>query len=243
MIMGSHACRTAMLLLEHKRIAYELVSLPSGLHPVAVRLAGFAGRCAPREIDGERRPLIGIADRMGTVPALLAREQRVQGNRAIARFLDELRPEPPLFPADPARRAQVEEVERWGDEVLQMAARRVILSATARGALIDGGDSGRLGPLLFRHRRARRAAARVFAFGFAAGPSSEPRLLNDARAAVQVVDQRIDEGLLNAETLSAADFMVAPSLALLSYHGELAGELAGRPAGRLLDRVLAAGDR
>ncbi len=49
----------------------------------------------------------------------------MQGSRAIARELDRLVPEPPLFPADPDARATVEEAELWGDEVLQSAARRL----------------------------------------------------------------------------------------------------------------------
>jgi hypothetical protein len=31
-ILGSHACRTGMLKLEHKGIDYERVELPAGLH-------------------------------------------------------------------------------------------------------------------------------------------------------------------------------------------------------------------
>ena len=45
-ILGSHACRTGMLMLEHKGIEYERVELPAGLHPVALRLRGFAGNPA-----------------------------------------------------------------------------------------------------------------------------------------------------------------------------------------------------
>jgi glutathione S-transferase len=34
-------------------------------------------------------------------------------------------PEPPLFPADPDRRAAVEEAERWGERVLQPVPRQL----------------------------------------------------------------------------------------------------------------------
>ena len=37
-ILGSHACRTGMLLMEHKGIEYERVELPTGVHPFALRL-------------------------------------------------------------------------------------------------------------------------------------------------------------------------------------------------------------
>src|SRR5205807_9372766 len=108
-ILGSHACRTGMLMLEHKGVEYERVELPTGLHPFALRLRGFAGNPAAfRRVDERPHHMLGIADRMGTVPALLVDGQRVKTNREIARFLDELRPDPPLFPADPDRRRAVE---------------------------------------------------------------------------------------------------------------------------------------
>jgi hypothetical protein len=84
-ILGSHACRTAMLMLEHKRIDYERVELPTAFHPFALRLRGFAGNPAPfRELDDRRHRMLGLADRFGTVPPLLADGQRVKTNRVIA---------------------------------------------------------------------------------------------------------------------------------------------------------------
>jgi len=58
-----------------------------------------------------------------TVPALELDGEKVSGSRAIMRRLEQLAPEPSLFPADPAARARVEEAERWGDEVFQPVAR------------------------------------------------------------------------------------------------------------------------
>ena len=103
---------------------------------------------------------------MGTVPALRLDGQRVKTNREIARFLEGLCPDPPLFPADGERRRAVEEAERWGDEVFQMAARRVVLAAALHGrdALVNRGDDGRLGPLLFRRQGMRLVGARLIGF-------------------------------------------------------------------------------
>ncbi len=42
------------------------------------------------------------------------------------RLLDEVKPEPPLFPDDPARRRAVEEAEEWGETVLQPIPRRLL---------------------------------------------------------------------------------------------------------------------
>ena len=70
-----------------------------------------------------------------TVPAMKIDGEKVQGSRQIARELDRLQPDPPLFPADPEKRAAVEEAERFGDEELQHPIRQialVIVSARTR---------------------------------------------------------------------------------------------------------------
>jgi glutathione S-transferase len=92
-------------MLEHKGIEHEWVRLAPGLHPIQLRLAGFRG---------------------GTIPALKLDGLRVVGSRRISRLIDEIKPEPSLFPADPARRAAVEAAEEWGDTVLQPIPRRLL---------------------------------------------------------------------------------------------------------------------
>jgi glutathione S-transferase len=242
-ILGSHACRTGMLLLEHKGIQYERVELPAGLHPFLLRLHGMGGNPAPfRRLDDDRPPrMLSTADRMGTVPALRVDGERVKTNREIARFLDRLRPDPPLFPADPEQRRAVEEAERWGDEVFQMAARRLILAATLHGAdaLVNRGGDGRLGPLLWRQPRVRLVVARLIAlFVFGANARAEPELLASLPAMLDRIDGWVESGVLNGDELFAADFMIAPSLALLCYVRDLRPQLEARPAIRLVDRML-----
>lgn len=243
-ILGSHACRTGMLMLEHKGIPYRRVDLPAGLHPLALRLLGFEGNSAPLRSTGERpnRPL-GTLDRIGTVPALRMRGERVKTNRAIARFLERHHPDPPLFPDDPLQRSAVEEAERWGDEVFQMMARRLVLAATARGRdeLVDRGEQGRLGPLLFRGTATRVLSSYAFAhFIFAAGADSERELLGALGGMLDRVDAWIDAGALNGEQLYVADFMIAPSLALLCYRPDVRAEIERRGALALVDRVVPA---
>ena len=106
-ILGSHACRAGMLMLDHKGIAYRAVNLPTGLQPLLLRLRGFRGGSVHRGIGGRRPSMLAMADRLGTVPALRYDGDHVQTNREIARFLDRVRPDPPLFPADPERRAAI----------------------------------------------------------------------------------------------------------------------------------------
>jgi glutathione S-transferase len=241
-ILGSHACRTGILMLAHKRIAHRRVVLPSGLHPVCLRMLGFEGNEAPfRLIDGRPPRSLASADRMGTVPVLRIGGEWSATNGVIARVLDQIRPEPPLFPHDPSHRRAVEDAWRWGDEIFQMVARRVVLAASLHGpdALRSRGNDGRLGPLLWRHATVRLFGSRMIArFGFAIDARAERELLAALPAMLDRIDGWIHAGVLDGEALYAADFMIAPSLALLSYRLDLSDELDRRPAMALTDRML-----
>jgi glutathione S-transferase len=240
-IPGSHACRAGMLMLTHKGIAYRQVVLRTGPHPLSVRMRGFAGHREPiRKVDGRTHASLAMLDRGGTVPALRYGSERIQTNRRIARFLDGEVPDPPLLPLDPERRRDVEEAERWGDEVLQMTARRVLLATAARGLyqVRNRGSDGRLGALLARGERQRLLASRMAGLFFRARGGSEDQLLPVLPGMLDRVDGWIAAGVLNGVQLNAADFMIAPSLALLDYRADLAAEIQRRPCGALLDRVL-----
>lgn len=241
-VIPTHPCATAMLMLKHKGIAYRRIDLPAGLHPLALRLHGFRGNAARfRNIDGRPHRILALADRMGTVPALLFDGNRVMRNRDIARFLDKIQPEPPLFPAEPARRLAVQDAERWGDEIFQMAARRLLLTAMLHGrdGIVNRGQDGRLGPAISRHETARFAVARIVArIAFAANARSENDLLAALPGMLDRIDAWTEAEVLNGEHLNAADFMIVTSLALLCYRPDVRAELERRPAVRLLDRVL-----
>lgn len=237
-ITGSHACRTATLMLEHKGIPYRLVALPTGLHPLLVRAAGFPGNRAPlRTLDGGSDRLLGLLDRLGTVPALHLGAERIQTNRAIARFLERLQPEPALFPQDPERRKAVEDAERWGDEILQMAARRVALATDLDDMNMRCAD-GRLGPLLARSGWMRALITPMSALSFRSNSRNRDALLEVIPPMLDTVDAWIGEGVLCAEELNAADFAIAPSLALLCYRSDFSEQISARPAGVLVDRLL-----
>jgi len=110
MFSGSNAVRSAELMLGHKAIAYQEVTLRRGAHIADLLALGFSGT---------------------TVPALEIDGHRVQGTREISRALDLINPEPRLFPADSADRVRVEDAERRGEE-LQNAARRLFFCAMLR---------------------------------------------------------------------------------------------------------------
>ena len=186
--------------------------------------------------------MLGMADRAGTVPALKLDGQQVKTNREIARFLDQVQP----GAADVSRRsrppAEVEEAERWGDEVFQMVARRLAFTAALHGrdALVNRADDGRLGPLLWRNAddQAGRGRASSALFIFGVNAQAERELLAGLPDMLDRIDGWVEAGVLNGEELNAADFMIAPSLALLTYRRDLRPELERRPLIGLVDRVL-----
>ena len=239
-IPGSHACRSAMLMLEHKQVPYRRVDVVTLLHPIVAWLHGFDAGGQTRTAGG--RPTFGLraGDRLATVPALAADRDRISTNHRIARFLDDRRPDPPLFPPDPERRSAVEEAERWANDTLQMAARRIVLPAIARdpaGFSRLTGD-GRLGYLLYRRALTRRLIIPRLCGLFAASPRAERELLAELPAMLDRIDAWIADGVLGAAQLNAADFMVAPSLALILYRPEIRPMFEGRPALELVDRIL-----
>jgi glutathione S-transferase len=240
-IPGSHACRSAILMLEHKQVPYRRVELVTLLHPIGARLHGFDAGGQKRNI-GDRRPVtLRIADRLGTVPGLACDGQRVSTNHRIARFLDERHPEPPLFPADPERRAAVEEVERWANDTLQMDARRILTAAVRRdpAAASQLGADGRLGQLLYKRALARRILIPTLVCGaFAPSPATERKLLGELPTTLDRIDGWIADGTLGGEQLNAADFMIAPSLALILYRTDVKPLFEGRPTLELVDRLL-----
>jgi hypothetical protein len=55
---------------------------------------------------------------------------------------------------------------------------------------------------------------------------------------LDTIDAWIAEGVLDGPELNAADFMIAPSLALIAYRLDLRAQIEGRPAWSWLERVL-----
>ena len=240
-IPGSHACRSGILMLEHKRVPYKRVDVLTLTHPVRVRLHGFNAGGQSRNAGGKRTLGIRLGDLMGTVPALDADGDKVSTNHGIARYLDERHPERPLLPADPELRARVEEAEAWANGQLQMAARRIpgvaIVRDPAKYAKTSG--DGRMGYLLYKNELARRLIVpRIIGRIFRANPANDAALLAELDEMLDKIDAWIGEGVLNGPELNVADFMVAPSLALILYRDDVRPRFEGRPALDLVDRLL-----
>ena len=240
-IPGSHACRAAMLMLEHKRVPYRRADVTTLLHPVVARLRGFDAAGQTRAA-GARRPLgLRLGDHLGTVPALAAGRERISTNHGIARFLDARHPERPLLPDDPEQRKAVEEAESWANETLQMAARRILLAAVVRDprAFSQATADGRMGYLLYRPELARRLIVPLIGRRiFAVDEAADPELLAQLPALLDRIDAWIADGVLGGPEPNVADLMVAPSLALILYRPDVTPLFEGRPALELVDRLL-----
>ncbi len=242
-IPGSHACRSGMLMLEHKRVPYRRVDFITLTHSVASRLHGFDAGGQTRTAGGKRTLGLRFGDLFGTVPGLAAGKERISTNHAIARWLDAHHPAPPLFPADPAQRAAVEEAERWANETLQMAARRILGGAVVRDpeGMSRAAADGRLGYLLYKRELTRRLIIpQLVRSVFAAGGSSDREVMAELPKMLDLIDGWIGEGVVGGEELNAADFMIAPSLALILYRPDAVPIFEGRPALELVDRLLPA---
>ena len=240
-IPGSHACRAAMLMLEYKQLSYRRVDVLTLLHPLVTRMHGFDAGGQTRRAGPHRTLGLRVGDRLGTVPALACDGHRISTNHGIARFLEDRRPTPPLFPAGRAQRAKVEHVERWANDTLQMVARRILLPAAIRdpAGFSRSTADGRMGYLLYRRELARRLIVPMIGRQvFAASPRAEHDLLAELPAMLDRIDAWIEEGVLGGPQPNVADCMVAPSLALILYRRDVLPLFEGRPALQLVDRLL-----
>ena len=218
-IPGSHPAMTARLMLEAKGIPYKRIDLMPVVSKAALKALGFPGV---------------------TVPALKIEGEKLQGSREIARALDRIRPEPPLFPADPTERTAVEEAERFGDEDLQPAARRMLWWALRRDrAPLESFSSGaRLGiPIGL----AVKTAAPIVAASARINQATDENVRRDLAALpgmLRRVDDYIAAGTLGGEQLNAGDLQVATSLRLMMTLDDLRPALSARPAGELAFRAV-----
>jgi glutathione S-transferase len=230
-----------MLMLEHKRAPYRRVDIVTLLHPFVARLHGFDAGGQTRSAGGRRTWGLRLGDRLGTVPGLAVDGHRVSTNHRIARFLEEQHPERPLFPSDPERREAVERAERWANETLQMAARRIPGAAALRdpATFSRSSENGRLGYLLYKRTFARRLIIpRLLRGAFATSRNPERDPVAELPAMLDRIDAWIADGTLGGDELNVADFMVAPSLALILYRPDTRPIFEGRPSLDLVDRLL-----
>jgi glutathione S-transferase len=217
-IPGSHPSWSAKLMLERKGIPYKRVDLMPVISKGLLRMMRFPSN---------------------TVPALKLDGDRVQGSREIARELERIKPDPPLFPADPDQRVKVEAAETWGDS-FQHNPRQLSWWAFKRdrSPLASYSEGARLGipvglavktggPLVAAAAKLNEATDENVRADLAALPGHLDR-----------IDAWIADGVMGGEELNAADFQIAPSVRLAMTFDDLRPAIEKRPAGELATRVI-----
>jgi glutathione S-transferase len=216
-VHGSHPCETVKRAMEMKGIPYKLVELPPPLHAPIQRL-----------LFGER-----------TVPALRMNGEKISGSRKILRRLEELRPDPPLYPADPEERRRVEEAEAWGDQTLQPIARRLLWPAMKRNpaAMVSYSEHSKTplpAPIV------RLSAPLISRGAIRLNKATDEAVRADLDALpgyLDRIDGWIEAGVLGGEEPNAADLQIATTLRLLMTLEDLRPLIEPRPAGQLALRL------
>ena len=195
-IPASHPCATAEAAFRAKGVEYDVTELPNVIHAPIQRVR-----------FGKR-----------TVPALRTDGgEKIVGSREIVRWLEDHHPDPPLYPADAAARARVQEAEDWGEEVLQPIGRRVVVLAIRKhlASLPSYFSAARMpmptpvlraiGPVVIRGSQKLN------------GSYEEPAREDIAAlpAHLAKIDGLIAEGVIAGDTANAADLQIGATIALL----------------------------
>ena len=209
----SHPCMTARAGLRHKGIEFEEVML------------------LPGNQDGVLEGIYGEGNT--TVPGIVAGEKPVHTSVGIFRFIEAEVPENPLYPE--AIATEVQEAEIWGDGYLQDVARRLPFGALhfRPGSMGTFAGAGELD-----------AAGTDFAAKNLRGiwrylklkPSDLMEDLARMDETIERIETFAEEGILDGEEPTAADFQIASSARVLLTVGDLLPTLEGTAAERIARR-------
>lgn len=218
-IPGSHSAMTVQRMLEIKGIPYKRIDLLPVISRLVTKVMRF--------------PEV-------TIPALRIDGERISGSLEISRALDRIEPQPPLFPDDPARKVAVEDAERWGNEVLQDAVRRILWNAIRRdrAPLASYTEGAKIGiPVGL----AVKTAAPIIAAEVRINGAEDPAVQADLAAFpawLRRIDDWIEDGTLGGNPPNAADLQIASGLRLALTLEDLRPHIEGRPAGQLAVRLV-----
>ena len=198
--------------MKMKGVVPKVVNMLPGMHHRLMRLRGF-----PRQ----------------TVPGLKLDGRKVQGTKEIARFLDEIRPDPPLFPSDPEAMVAVEDAERWADEILQNVPRRILRhqGATSQDFRRWFAKEHAGLPLPGLAAAVNVTEARRLAKVVNADEQAVHRELEGLPEKVAHIDELISSGVIGGDQPNAADFQVAASFRLILMLDQVGQAVDGGPAG------------
>jgi glutathione S-transferase len=174
-----------------------------------------------------------------TAPSLKIDGRKITGSREISRTLNELVPEPPLFPVDPTERAAVEEAERWGEEVLQDVPRRIVrwLALHRPAVRTEYARQARMPAPRFA-AWINTPAARHLARKVGANDEEVRETISQVPATLDHVDGLISDGVIGGTDPNAADLQLATSVRALMDVQDLMPMIRGRPAERLANSII-----
>lgn len=216
----SHPVLAVRGMLDHKEVSYRYVELLAGAHPPTLWALGF---------------------RNGTVPAVrLPDGRRAQGSLVIAQGLEQIVPSPPLYPPQPAARAAVANAERWGEGILQPIPRRLIRWGLRRHLRQRQWFADVASPLPAPALAGMLLTPIVPLFARVAGATDAQvrRDLGQLAGLLDEVDRLLEQGVIGARQLNAADFQIASSVRALLAMEDIGPLVSGRPAETLALRVV-----
>jgi glutathione S-transferase len=212
-IPGSHPSMAVSRMLEYKGIDYKRRDLMPVVSRGVLKAMRFPGI---------------------TIPSLRIDGRKITGSREISKALDEIKPDPPLFPSDPGRRVQVEDAERWGEEVVADATRRILWNAIKRdrkplGTYLEGAHIG------LPHGLAVATAAPFVWAEVKINDVTDEAVEADLAtipAWLDRIENWIEAGLLGSDQPNAADFQIAAGIALAMTLQDLRPLIEPMPAGQ-----------
>jgi glutathione S-transferase len=161
--------------------------------------------------------------------------KRVSGTMRIARALEALRPDPPLFTRD-----DLEGEEAWADAVLQDGVRQMARWAVgkdpeAMGTFLEDARMMVPTPAL---RKALPAIRPIVLAQMRTRDEGARACLEALPAQLDRVDALLAEGIIGGAQPNVVDYQVAPSVRLMLTFDQLREPIDARPAGRHARRLV-----
>jgi glutathione S-transferase len=208
-VPGSHPCVSAELMLRHKGVEFDRIDLPNMSHRFILPLMRYRG---------------------STVPVMRLDGKRISGTMRIARALDALKPDPPLFPEND--RTTVEGAEAWADSVLQDGIRQLARWAAVKDPEAMATFLAGARPPVSAVRPALPVIRPVVALQMRMSDETPRACLEALPGQLDRVDALLADGTIGGALPNAADFQIAPCVRLMLTFDQLRAHVDARPAGR-----------
>jgi glutathione S-transferase len=208
----------------------RLVLAVKGLTATLVEVTPGLGQVELFRLSGQRQ-----------VPVLVDGGEVISDSSAIALYLEEQHPEPPLLPLDPVARARVLLLEDWADTALAGGVRLALLQAAARDPVLRTALLPEATPDPLRRLVSALPAGVIAPVSEAVAEALTP---SEARRLTRTLEQLTllvaRQPYLEGNRLSLADLAVAAQLSLLKFPASAGAPLAGRGVEGIADSPMLA---